>query len=127
MVKIIIGSSIYQRAEILKEFLKFLSELNKDDLAYEYIFIDDNIEEESSKILKDFSYNENGVTILKDGINLPNIATTLRPKHYGWSREEDRINKYNRYMNLDPNGEFGSLEQYKSILDENPNLIKWEE
>ena len=60
-------------------------------------------------------------------INLLNIATTLRLKHYGWSREEDRINKYNRYMKLDPNGEFGSLEQYKSILDENPNLIKWEE
>lgn len=59
-------------------------------------------------------------------INLPYLTTTLRLKHYGWSREEDRIEKYNRYMILDPNGEFGSLEQYKSILDKNPNLIKWE-
>ena len=59
-------------------------------------------------------------------MNLPYLTTTLRLKHYGWSREEDRIEKYNRYMTLDPNGEFGSLEQYKSILDKNPNLIKWE-
>jgi len=58
-------------------------------------------------------------------INLPYMATNLRLKHYGWSREGDRIEKYNRYMELDPNGEFGNLEQYKSILDENPNLIKW--
>ncbi|VYU28677.1 Glycosyl transferase family 2 [Clostridium tertium] len=58
-------------------------------------------------------------------INLSYFITTLRLKHYGWSRVEDRIEKYNRYMNLDPKGEFGSLEQYKSILDENPNLIHW--
>lgn len=59
-------------------------------------------------------------------INLPYLTTTLRLKHYGWSREEDRIEKYNRYMTLDPKGEFGSLEQYESILDKSPNLIKWE-
>lgn len=59
-------------------------------------------------------------------INLPYLTTTLRLKHYGWSREEDRIEKYNRYMTLDPKGEFGSLEHYESILDKSPNLIKWE-
>lgn len=60
-------------------------------------------------------------------INLPYFITTLRLKHYGWARPEDRIEKYNRYMKLDPKGEFGSLDQYKSILDKNPSLTLWEE
>lgn len=48
-------------------------------------------------------------------------------KHMGWSTDKDRIKKYDRYMKIDPNGEFGWLDQYKSILDENPNLIKLED
>jgi glycosyltransferase involved in cell wall biosynthesis len=45
-------------------------------------------------------------------------------KHMGWSTLEDRRKKYERYMRLDGEGKFGSLEQYQSILDPNPNLIK---
>lgn len=44
-------------------------------------------------------------------------------KHMGWSTEQDRKNKYDRYMKLDGKGEFGILEQYESILDPNPNLV----
>lgn len=55
------------------------------------------------------------------------FLSNLRLKHYGWAREEDRIEKYNRYLELDPDGKFGSLEQYQSILDTDVNLIKWEE
>lgn len=56
---------------------------------------------------------------------LPNGLSNYRLKHFGWSKEEDRINKFKRYMELDPNGEFGSVEQYYSILDPNPNLEDW--
>ena len=59
--------------------------------------------------------------------NLAYSISDLRLKHYGWSRLEDRIEKYNRYMTLDPNGRYGILNQYNSILDHNPNLKKWEE
>lgn len=59
--------------------------------------------------------------------NLSYSLSDLRLKHYGWSRLEDRIEKYNRYMTLDPKGVYGILAQYKSILDHNPNLKKWEE
>jgi glycosyltransferase involved in cell wall biosynthesis len=45
-------------------------------------------------------------------------------KHMGWSTENDRIEKYNRYMKIDGDGVFGWLEQYKSILDKNPPLVK---
>jgi glycosyltransferase involved in cell wall biosynthesis len=58
---------------------------------------------------------------------LPNLISEFRVKHFGWAKREDRIIKFNRYMLLDPNGENGSMAQYLSINDENPNLIKWEE
>lgn len=51
----------------------------------------------------------------------------IRVKHYGWAREEDRIRKYQRYMELDPEGKDGIMEQYKSIIDENPRLKRFEE
>lgn len=51
----------------------------------------------------------------------------LRVKHFGWSKEGDRIAKYKRYKKLDPDAEFGWREQYESILDPNPNLVAWEE
>ncbi len=51
----------------------------------------------------------------------------LRLKHFGWAKPEDRIAKYQRYKLLDPECKFGWKEQYDSILDENPKLIKWQE
>lgn len=56
-----------------------------------------------------------------------NIRCSYRLKHFGWARESDRIQKFNRYMKLDPQGIYGSLRQYNSILDPNPNLVKWNE
>jgi glycosyltransferase involved in cell wall biosynthesis len=56
---------------------------------------------------------------------LPNRLSEFRVKHFGWAKEEDRIIKFNRYMLLDPNGENGSMAQYLSINDANPNLVEW--
>jgi glycosyltransferase involved in cell wall biosynthesis len=49
-------------------------------------------------------------------------STGLKIQHWGWSRPEDRQAKYHRYMKADPDGKFGVMEQYLSILDLNPNL-----
>jgi GT2 family glycosyltransferase len=57
--------------------------------------------------------------------SLGEVCSDLRLKHYGWVNHKLRIKKFARYMTLDPNGKFGSLEQYKSILDKNPNLLRW--
>jgi len=51
----------------------------------------------------------------------------LRLKHYGWSKAADRIAKYQRYKQLDPQGIFGSSAHYESILDEHPHLVEWVE
>lgn len=58
---------------------------------------------------------------------LPGAISRMRIKHYGWAKEEDRKEKYERYMKLDREGKNGDLDQYKSILDKEPNLIEWEE
>lgn len=58
---------------------------------------------------------------------LPNKISQYRVKHLGWSKPEIRQEKYLRYKQLDPNGEFGIIKQYESILDEKPNLIVWED
>jgi glycosyltransferase involved in cell wall biosynthesis len=52
--------------------------------------------------------------------------TGMALQHWGWSRPEDRKAKYLRYMEADPEGKNGSLEQYRSILDPNPNLRRFE-
>lgn len=49
----------------------------------------------------------------------------LKIKHYGWARPEDRVKKYKRYQDYDPGAKYGSLEQYVSILDPYPNLVRW--
>lgn len=58
---------------------------------------------------------------------LPHQLSNLRLKHLGWSKAEFRLDKYLRYMLLDPEGQYGWKEQYLSILDEHPHLIPWVE
>ncbi|ASA26581.1 hypothetical protein B9T62_33555 [Paenibacillus donghaensis] len=58
---------------------------------------------------------------------LPHQLSNLRLKHLGWSKPEYRLEKYLRYMQLDPDGQYGWKEQYDSILDEFPRLVAWVE
>lgn len=46
-------------------------------------------------------------------------------QHWGWSKPEDRQVKYERYMKADPEGKWGFIGQYESILDPNPNLVEF--
>ncbi|ULO07344.1 glycosyltransferase [Paenibacillus sp. 19GGS1-52] len=58
---------------------------------------------------------------------LPHQLSDLRLKHLGWSKAEFRLEKYLRYMQLDPDGQYGWKEQYLSILEEQPHLVPWVE
>lgn len=51
----------------------------------------------------------------------------LRIKHLGWMKPEDRLKKYYRYKELDPDSKYGVAGQYQSILDPRPNLLPWNE
>lgn len=58
---------------------------------------------------------------------LPGIQSPLRVKHLGWMNPHDRLKKYLRYMKLDPDGTWGVKEQYESILESFPRLIRWQD
>jgi hypothetical protein len=51
---------------------------------------------------------------------------TVRLKHLGWATEELRRTKHDRYRQLDPEGRWGSAEQYASILDDAPALVEFD-
>ena len=61
----------------------------------------------------------------KNVLILKYVNSNIRLKHYGWMKEEDRRNKYDRYKKLDQDGTYGNSKQYESILDENPNLERF--
>ncbi|SDE46938.1 Glycosyl transferase family 2 [Paenibacillus sp. UNCCL117] len=58
---------------------------------------------------------------------LPNSISPLRLKHMGWIDEQNRLDKLRRYLALDPKMQYGSKEQYLSIVDPNPHLVEWVE
>ncbi|MGF7047711.1 glycosyltransferase involved in cell wall biosynthesis [Paenibacillus sp. DS2015] len=58
--------------------------------------------------------------------SFPKAGSEFRVQHLGWATQEDRAEKYVRYQLLDPDAIYGIREQYDSIMDTNPNLIKWE-
>ncbi len=58
---------------------------------------------------------------------LPNSLSSLRVKHLGWMNPQDRLEKFLRYSVLDPDAKYGDKQHYLSILDENPNLVLWED
>lgn len=47
----------------------------------------------------------------------------FRIQHFGWSRLQDRKQKYDRYRRLDPESVYGIRRQYESILDSYPHLL----
>ncbi|MDR0930017.1 MAG: glycosyltransferase [Oscillospiraceae bacterium] len=65
-------------------------------------------------------------TIPLNAYQLPNAIAAPRIRHMGWANPDDRQRKYERYMLLDPEGRYGSLAQYASILDAAPHLELFE-
>lgn len=78
---------------------------------------------------KDYIWNNQGLHCGRFPVNCGGLAinTDFKIKHMGWSTPEDRQKKYDRYMRIDPKGKYGILEQYLSILDENPKLVKFDD
>lgn len=64
--RILIGSPIHQKPLILNEFLSSLSCLDTENLEIAYLFIDDNIDENASKLLQKFQEEHPAVTIHKN-------------------------------------------------------------
>lgn len=98
-MKILIGSPVYQKPKILKEFLVSLKDLENDSLEITYIFIDDNVNSESSKMLYDFKkeideVENNKVNIVKS--NFKSLYICDKNKHR-WNKT--LINKVALFKN----------------------------
>ncbi len=72
MSRILIGSPVRQKSNILKEFLIGLDEADKGANDISYYFVDDNTENLSSELLKSFS--ETHDVVLKKGTELFNVS-----------------------------------------------------
>lgn len=67
--KVLVGSPIHQKPEILKQFLLSLDELDKDNIEVHYFFVDDNKTKKSSLLLESFASENPNVIIKKSNYN----------------------------------------------------------
>ncbi len=63
-MKVLVGSPVYQKPEILECFLKSLKNLNRRTISIDYFFIDDNSDESSSKLIAEFERDDAQVTVV---------------------------------------------------------------
>lgn len=78
MKKILIGSPIKQKPNILKELLSSLLNVDLNGFEVHYYFVDDNTDEKSSVILKEFQKNQKNVKI-------------ENPSYFGYQKNEKYI------------------------------------
>ena len=63
--RVLVGSPVYQKPEILDAFLKSLKNLSKDTISIDYMFVDDNVDENSTGLLAQFEREESNVIIVQ--------------------------------------------------------------
>lgn len=61
--RVLIGSPVHQKPAVLREFLISLQNLRHHHLEFGYFFIDDNLEELASAMLRDFAKHVGNVTL----------------------------------------------------------------
>lgn len=73
---------------------------------------------------KDYAWNDMKLHCGRFPANSASLVvwSPFKLLHWGWAKQEDRKVKYDRYMEADPEGKLGSLDQYVSIMDANPKL-----
>jgi len=67
--RILVGSPIHQKPAILQEFLTSLLQLKQHHIELNYYFIDDNIDQDSSHILQQFSQQSEHVLLQSSGLS----------------------------------------------------------
>lgn len=121
--EILIGSSILQKPQILKEFLNSLAGLDTEGLHVEYMFVDDNKEADSSEMLKVFKEENDNVRIITGG-GLSNYICD-EVTHYWNNSLMDRVGELkNRIIEYAVEREFDYLFFVDSDLVLNKRLLK---
>lgn len=65
--RVLVGSPIYQKPAILKEFLESLKGFEKKSYTLDYYFVDDNEDEESHQLLQSFVPEKEAKVVLVSG------------------------------------------------------------
>ncbi len=121
--KVLIGSPICQKPNILHEFLESLDRADKDGLHIEYMFVDDNTYEASKALLEDFGRrNDNVKTIPGKQLNMYQCTEV---SHY-WNDElMNTVGEYkDRIIEYAIENEFDYIFLIDSDLLINKQLIK---
>lgn len=64
--RVLVGSPVYQKPQILQKFLTSLKNLIRDTVTLDYMFVDDNVDQNSSRLLSEFE-RENSKVITVSG------------------------------------------------------------
>lgn len=71
MKRVLVGSPVRQKHQILEQFLLGLEEVDKTGFALSYYFVDDNVDEESSAMLESFAQKHDA--LIKKGSELTDL------------------------------------------------------
>ncbi len=94
--RVLTGSSVRQKPEILARYLESLGDLASETVVIDYIFVDDNVDEESSRLLRTFKRDGSAVTILEGG-DLPETDYVCTEETHHWRRS--LVHKIAAYKN----------------------------
>lgn len=121
--RILVGSPVYQKPEILDAFLRSLKKLNRNTISIDYMFVDDNIDENSSKLLAAFEREESKVIIL-NGKNQGEYLCDDESHHW----DDDLMLKVANYKNSIIHYTIENNYDYLFFVDSDlvlhPNLIE---
>lgn len=79
--KILLGSPVRQKPEILTEFLRSLTELDTTGLSLGFFFVDDNEDALSSRMLRSFPCGEAGITVAYASDIVPDLSENSYSGH----------------------------------------------
>lgn len=65
MKRVLVGSAIYQKPEILQKFLTSLSKIVSNNILVDFIFVDDNVDPKSKDLLSNFEKEGSSVKIIQ--------------------------------------------------------------
>ncbi len=121
--RVLVGSPIYQKPEILDAFLQSLKNLRRHTISIDYMFVDDNIDKNSSQILAEFEREESTVIIVdgkEQGVYLCNDDS----HHWDDSLMLKVANYKNSIINYAIENNYDYLFFVDSDLVLHPNLIE---
>lgn len=121
--RILVGSPICQKPDILKAFLESLSNLEHKDFLMDYVFVDDNQDMDSSEILKQFSRKGSVVSVLPAAP--PGDYLCNEDTHYWSNALMFRVAEWkNRIIQYALDQEYDGLFLVDSDLILNPELLE---